>query len=135
MYRENVDDNDWLIGNHFAWGSSQINTDLALAAQCEFEEDIYLEDENFFDLLRSPMYRNLRQTFMEDAETGDSRALLNVVWRAYNAGLVSPDRLVPDTNEVRSERRMRRNEAKASHKAHVDATKLAKELGYSEQGK
>jgi hypothetical protein len=83
---------DNTIGNHFVWSSSQINTDLAIAAQCEFEEDIYLEDEDFFDLYRSPMYWNLRQTFMQDAEKGYSGSLLNVVWRAYKAGLVSPDR-------------------------------------------
>jgi hypothetical protein len=103
-----------VVGNHFAWGSSQINTDLALAAQCEFEEDIFIEDDTFFDLHRSPMYRYLRKTFMEDAERGDSRALLNLVWRAYNAGLVSPDRLIPDSKQVRQDRRLRKHEREAA---------------------
>jgi hypothetical protein len=106
-----------MIGNHFAWGSSQVNTDLALAAQCEAEEDIYPEDETFFNLLRSPMYRDLAQTFIADGERGDSSALLKVVWRSYKAGLASPDRLIPDTKQVRMARWRARNEAEASSRA------------------
>jgi len=133
-------EDDSFIGNHFAWGASQINTDLAIAAQCEFEEDVYPEDENFFDLYRSSEYVRLRRTFLEDAEGGHSDALLKIVWRAYNAGLVSPNRLIPDSREVRQERRLRQDKADAlrkagktrtgAEKALADATELAREPGY-----
>lgn len=109
MSRDECPDEDAnFIGNHFAWSSSQINTDLALAAQCELAGDIYLEDEDFFDLFRSPMYWNLRQTFMADAMDSDSGSLLKVVWRAYKAGLASPNRLVPDTKQVRIDRALKK---------------------------
>jgi hypothetical protein len=120
------------IGNHFAWGASQVNIDLAIAAQCESTEDIYPGDESFCTLLRSPEYWKLRQTFIEEAESGNSYALLMIVWRAYNAGLVSPDRLIPDSGEVRREQRMRSDEAKRSSRAYADAAKLVKELKEAE---
>jgi hypothetical protein len=92
---------DHPAGNHFAWGGSQVNTDLAQAAHCESEEDIFLEDGTFFALLASSEYQRLKQTFMEEAEKGDADAVLNLVWRAYNAGTYSPERRHPDSNEVR----------------------------------
>jgi hypothetical protein len=33
------EDEDFLINNHFAYSASQLNADLALAAQCELERD------------------------------------------------------------------------------------------------
>jgi hypothetical protein len=119
------------IGNHFAWGASQVNTDLAIAAQCEMGEDIYLTDGSFCDLLRSSEYWKLRQTFLEDAEDGDSHALLAIVWRAYNAGLVSPDRLIPDSRGERQERALRRHEMRRASKA----AERARELKEAEAGK
>jgi hypothetical protein len=98
--------------NHFTWGSSQVNTDLALAADCEYAGDLYVEDPNFYDLMQSPMYLNLVKTFVEDAEGGDSCALLKVIWRAYNAGRVSPERFIPDTKQVRIERSRKEREQK-----------------------
>lgn len=129
-------------GNQFVWGSSQVNTDLALAAHCEAEEDIYLEDGTWFDLLRSPMYRDLTQTFIADALRGELTALLNVVWRAYKAGLASPDRLIPDTKQVRMARWRAKNEAEASsraanagRKALASADALLEKLRQEEAGK
>jgi hypothetical protein len=95
----------------FLWGATQVNVDLAVAADCEVREDIFLEDGDFFGLLSSPMYARLIEAFMEDAMQGDSCALLNVVWRAYKAGLASPNRLIPE--EIRQERRQQERESKA----------------------
>jgi hypothetical protein len=97
--------------DQYLWGAMQVNVDLALAARCELSEDIYLEDGDYFALLRSPMYLNLIKTFMKDAMQGDETSLLKVVWRAYKAGLASPDRLIPDTKEVRRERFQRQQRA------------------------
>jgi hypothetical protein len=108
---------DFLIGNHFAWGGSQVNTDLAQAAHCESEEDIHLEDETFFAFLASSEYRKLKQTFMDEAEKEDKDAVLNLVWRAYNAGTYSAERRHPDSREVRQERHQHREKAEASHRA------------------
>jgi hypothetical protein len=58
--REEYGDRDGLPTiNHFTWGSSQVNTDLTLAAACEFEGDLYEEDQQFYDLMQSPMYLKL----------------------------------------------------------------------------
>lgn len=77
------------IANPFTQGSSQVNTDLARAAyleslDCTAKPD---PDENYLNLMHSPMYWDLRQAFVEDALSGDSEALLRAVWRGYNAGL------------------------------------------------
>jgi hypothetical protein len=45
---------DGLVGNHFAWRGSQVNTDLATAAHCELEGDVYTEDDIYFDFYSSP---------------------------------------------------------------------------------
>jgi hypothetical protein len=100
----------------FLIGASQVNADLALAAQCEFEEDISVDDMDgcFFDLFRSPMYWRLRETFLEEAAAGDPYTLMRLVWRSYNAGLLSPDRLLPDSKQVRLARRARSVERQLS---------------------
>jgi hypothetical protein len=95
-----------LVNNHFACGASQVNTDLALAAQCESEGDIYTEDDTFFDLCASSEYLKLRQTFVDGA-LGSRYALSELVWRAYNAGRLSSDRLEPASAYARTERRRR----------------------------
>jgi hypothetical protein len=91
--------------NLFAYGSSQVNTDLTMAAALEFDGDLFEEDPTFYHLMQSPMYLKLVKTFIAAAEDGDSIAVLMLVWRAYNAGRSSPERLIPDTEEVRAERR------------------------------
>lgn len=106
-----LDDEWWLIGNHFAWRGSQVNTDLALAAQCELEGDVYTEDDTYFDFYSSSEYLNLRRTFLDDARKAHTNALVKVVWRAYNAGRLSPDRLSPDSSETRFLRREARRAA------------------------
>jgi hypothetical protein len=95
-------------GNHFVWGSTQINTDLAQAAQCEFEDDIFIDglDCNIFDFGRSPMFWKLRQQFVKDAAAGDTHAFIYLVWRCYSAGRLSPNRLSPRTPEQRRSHRM-----------------------------
>jgi hypothetical protein len=95
---------DEVYGNHFLWGSSQVNSDLALAAQCEAEYDVSREE--VFDFTRSPQFWKLRQQFVKDASQGDDHSLLHLVWRAYNSGRLSPDRLVPRTPEERLSHRM-----------------------------
>jgi hypothetical protein len=85
-----VQPGDYLTGNHFAFNASQANTDLARAAQSELEKDIYTEDENYYDLACSSEFQKLQQTFVEEVQMGTGEyALLNLVWRAYNAGLLS----------------------------------------------
>ncbi len=90
----------------FALGASQVNADLALAAQCESEGDIGIEDDEYIDFLLSSEYQTLQSTFIEEVQN-DVYALVNLVWRAYNAGRLSPDRLEPDSAYVRKERRRR----------------------------
>lgn len=109
---ESTDPND----SPFLIGASQVNADLALAAQCEFEDDISVDDMDgcFFDIFRSPMYWRLRETFLEEAATGDPYTLMRLVWRSYNAGLLSPDRLIPDSKQTRLERRARSVERQLS---------------------
>jgi hypothetical protein len=45
---------------------------------------------------------------MAEAEKDDEDAVLNLVWRAYNAGMYSPERRHPDSREVRGERQRHR---------------------------
>jgi hypothetical protein len=72
-------------------GISQVNTDLAVAAQCEAEDVISIEDHNFLALFYSPEYKKLEQTYRKEAKKGGAAdALLKAVWRGYNAGLLSP---------------------------------------------
>jgi hypothetical protein len=137
-----ITDSDALVGSAVDRFQNPIETPATpsnnpiLAGVSRLGSAIYLEgDEDFFDLFRSPMYWNLRQTFMEDCVNGDSCSLLKMVWRAYKAGKASPDRLIPDTKQVRMERAQQRRTSKAAHKEYIDAMKLAKELGYSEAGK
>jgi hypothetical protein len=91
--------------NPFAWGASQVNTDLALAAHCELERDFQFEDDDFFNFFWSSEFQKLQQTFKEEVETEESYALVGLVWRAYKAGRLSPERLEPDSESVRAERR------------------------------
>jgi hypothetical protein len=114
-----------LKDNHFAWGASQVNTDLALAAQCESEGDIGIEDDNYFDFFRSSEYQKLQRTFKEEVED-DASALVNMVWRAYNAGLLSPERLEPDSAYVRAERRRIRDYWNKEHEKVMAAKQAAK---------
>ena len=95
-----------LLNNYFACGASQFNADLALAAQCEYEGDVQSDDDTFVDICFSSEYLKLKRTFVETA-LGNSYALTELVWRAYNAGRLSPDRLYPDSASVRSERQRR----------------------------
>jgi hypothetical protein len=39
------------------------------------------------------MYWKLRDAFVEATEQGNRYAFVRAVWRAYNAGLMSPNRL------------------------------------------
>jgi hypothetical protein len=100
--------------NLFSYGSSQVNTDLTMAAAYEFEGDIYEEDPTFYHLMQSPMYLKLVKTFIAAAENGNSIAVLMLVWRAYNAGRSSPERLIPDTDQVRAERWQKQQARRAS---------------------
>jgi hypothetical protein len=93
----------------FSRASSQINTDLSIAAHCEEEDDLCLDSETFYALSFSPMYWKLRETFVEEGAAGDPFAFQNAIWRAYNAGLVSPERFIPHSSEVRRERHERFN--------------------------
>lgn len=87
-------------------GASQINTDLTVAAQCEFEDDISIDhgESGFFDLLRSAAYWSLREQFVKDAASGDQYAFMKAIWRGDIAGRCSPDRFVPSTPAERRER-------------------------------
>ncbi len=83
-------------GNHFVYGGTQVNADLAALAACEQKLliDFGGAQPNGFDMLRSPMFWNLRQSFVESAAAGDSFAFADAVYRAYMAGRISPDRLL-----------------------------------------
>jgi len=104
-------DDEFLINNHFAWGSSQVNTDLAMAAQCEAVEFVTDEGDTFYDLYGSTEYQKLMQTFREEAEAEPRvDALTHLVWRAYNAGRLSPERMEPDIPQLWRERICRREQ-------------------------
>lgn len=79
----------------FLFGASQVTLDLAMAAQCEADGILDSDDKEFFDLFRSPLYWTARETFVRDAADGNTYAMLFLVWRAYNAGRLSPNRLEP----------------------------------------
>jgi hypothetical protein len=103
------------FGNHFLWGAYQENTDLALAAECESENDINIDGpEPIFNFTRCPMYWKLRQQFVKDAASGDEHSFLYAIWRAYNAGRLSPDRLAPRTPAERQEYRLSLHRIKRS---------------------
>jgi hypothetical protein len=95
-----------LLNNYFACGASQFNADLALAAQCESEGDMQSDDDTFVDICFSSEYLKLKRTFVENA-LGNGYALTELVWRAYNAGRLSPERLEPDSASMRAERHRR----------------------------
>jgi hypothetical protein len=79
----------------FLWGSSAFNTDLARLAQAQL--DGTLESTGIYEMILSPMYWKLRESFVEDSEDGDRYSFARVVWRAYNAGLMSSHRITPTT--------------------------------------
>lgn len=96
------------FGNHFLWGAYQENSDLAKVAECESENDINIDGPDpVYNLTRCPMYWKLRQQFVKDAASGNEHSFLYAIWRAYNAGRISPDRLVPRTPNERLSERMR----------------------------
>jgi len=103
---KSADSEKSVYGSQFLHTASQINADFTIAAQCEFEKDFCLEDPDpdFCDLCRSVMYWKLRETFIEDALQGDATAFATAIWRAYNAGRVSPDRFIPATRGQRNAR-------------------------------
>jgi hypothetical protein len=69
----------------------------------------------FCDIVYSSEYLKLRQTFVAEA-LGSEFALSTLVWRAYNAGRLSPDRLDPDDAYVRKERH---RERQLRHQEHL----------------
>lgn len=79
----------------FLWGSSAFNTDLTRLAQAQL--DGTLESTGVYEMIVSPMYWRLRDSFVEDSEDGDPYSFVRVVWRAYNAGLMSSQRITPTT--------------------------------------
>jgi hypothetical protein len=93
--------------NPFAYSASQLNSDLALAALCESEGDISIEVDEYWDFFWSSEYQKLQRTFRKDVEARDENALVNLAWRAYSAGRLSPERLVPDSADSRAERHRR----------------------------
>jgi hypothetical protein len=109
MIGNNDGNNDEYWGNHFVWGATQVNLDLAQAALCEMEGDIAADnsDNGIFDFCRSPMYWKLRTEFLKDAVNESDESFLYLVWRAYNAGRLSPDRIVPRTKAERLRERLR----------------------------
>jgi hypothetical protein len=113
--------------NPFAWGDSQLNTDLALAAQCESENDFRLEDDDYFDFFLSSEFGRLQQTFKMELEGGEEASpLVNIVWRAYKAGRLSTDRLEPESAHVREERRRVRDYWDKEHEKTMAAKQAAK---------
>lgn len=75
-------------GDSFVRGASRVNTDLAQFAQREMDGQINQGDEGFSvaEFIRSPMYWELREAFVDDAISGDPYAFVRAVWRAYHAG-------------------------------------------------
>jgi hypothetical protein len=90
-FKDNVDEAE----PAYLFGASQANSDLAQVAQWESDGTFFKTENEFFDLLRSPMYWKMREIFVHEAEQGDTYALLTLVWRAYKAGRISPKRLLP----------------------------------------
>lgn len=102
--RSSIEDDDMRNEDPLLFASSQINTDFTLAAQCEDEGDLSMDDmdQGFFDLFRSPIYWKQREAFVAAAVAGDEYAFMIAVWRGYNAGKVSPDRFIPKMRKKRS---------------------------------
>jgi hypothetical protein len=128
-------DNKFLVNNHFAYNASQVNVDLALAADCEFSRDFSADDDSEYNFYCSSEYEKLRQTFLDELR-GAIQAklekephvdpLLRVVVRAYNAGRLCPERREPDSAHVRRERIRRRDERrKEEQKRRIAATGTA----------
>jgi hypothetical protein len=89
----------------FLWGSARVNADLALAAHGELEGTVNTHDElednssaSLYQLINSAMFSRLRDAFIEEAEKGSRLSFARAMWRAYNAGLMSPDRFIQPTN-------------------------------------
>jgi hypothetical protein len=87
----------------FVWGSARVNADLALAAHGELRGAIDQHEEDspgaaLYQLINSAMYSRLRDAFIEEAEAGSRLSFARAMWRAYNAGLMSPNRFIPPTN-------------------------------------
>ena len=87
----------------FVWGSARVNADLALAAHSELSGVIDQYDEDnpgaaLYQLINSAMYLRLKDAFIEEAEAGSRLSFARAMWRAYNAGLMSPNRFIPPSN-------------------------------------
>ena len=116
------DDQDGFINNHFAYGASQLNADLALAAQCEFEGDFDfgVTDEDALEFYNSSEFEKAKKTFVDDLKErlrakienrppiGADDPLVNFARRMRYSGLLSPERKEPDSDYVRRERRKHR---------------------------
>jgi hypothetical protein len=90
----------------FVWGSARVNADLALAAHGELEGWLNTGDDlqdnpgsSFSELINSAMFLRLRDAFIEEAETGSRMSFARAVWRAYNAGLMSPIRITAPASD------------------------------------
>ena len=105
-----------LVNNHFIYGASQVNADLAVAAECEAQDDFGPQDNDWLDFYGSYEYMKLRNTFIADVKANlnggiKKDALLNAVYRAYYAGMLSPERKEPESAYVRRERFRQRRES------------------------
>ena len=76
-------------GDSFVRGASRVNTDLAQLAEREWSDQIQqgAEGSSIHEFIRSPMYWELREAFLDDAISGDRFAFARAVWRAYHAGI------------------------------------------------
>jgi hypothetical protein len=116
---------DFLVNNHFAYNASQVNADLAQAALCELSHDFGVTDSNSQDFYGSSEYEKLRQTFLDGlkanlrSKTGHEDILLSVVYRAYNAGRLCPERLDPRSEYARKEHLLNRRKWSEEHKQKV----------------
>ena len=98
----------------FVWCGSQFNTDLAAAADAELQQDTSMDtDESLIDMPASPMYRMLRDQFIQEACAQSEYAFMGLVWRAYLAGRLSPDRF---NIRPEAERQLKRHEQHLSSK-------------------
>jgi hypothetical protein len=86
-----TDDAEYLVS------ASQANTDLAIAAQCELENKIYVGDANFLALSSSTQFQKLEEVCIDEAKTDEAEARLKFGWRLYSAGLLSPERMIHST--------------------------------------
>jgi hypothetical protein len=116
---------DFLVNNHFAFNASQINIDLAQAALCELSHDFGVTDNNSLEFYSSSEYEKLRQTFLDGlranlrSKTGHEDILLSVIYRAYNAGRLCPERLEPRSEYARKEHLRNRRKWSEEHKQKV----------------